>query len=83
MKYSNLFENLNWWQSLLAVIIAFAIAFGIFMLNAWVLSLCWNIVIPVLFSLSTITVKQAAYLILVVLTLRFGMNFKFKNDDNK
>lgn len=83
MKNSNLFEGLNWWQSLLVVIIAFAIGFGIFMLNAWILSLCWNIVIPVLFSLSTITVKQAAYLILVVWTLGFGMHFKFKNNDNK
>ena len=83
MKYSNLFENLNWWQSLLAVIIAFAIAFGIFMLNAWVLSLCWNIVIPVLFSLSTITVKQAAYLILVVWTLGCSMHFRFKNNNNE
>lgn len=83
MNYNKYFKELNWWQLLIVVIILFVLLYGVFMLNAWILSICWNAVIPTLFSISQITVKQAAYLILVVWTLGFGSQFKFKNNDNK
>ena len=83
MNYNKYFKELNWWQLLIVVVILFVLLYGVFMLNAWVLSICWNAVIPTLFSISQITVKQAAYLILVVWTLGFGSQFKFKNNDNK
>lgn len=83
MNYNKYFKELNWWQLLIVVVILFVLLYGVFMLNAWVLSICWNAVIPTLFSISQITVKQAAYLILVVWTLGFGTQFKFKNNDNK
>lgn len=83
MNYNKYFKELNWWQLLIVVVILFVLLYGVFMLNAWVLSICWNAIIPTLFSISQITVKQAAYLILVVWTLGFGTQFKFKNNNNK
>lgn len=83
MNYNKYFKGLNWWQILIVIVILFALLYGVFMLNAWVLSICWNAVIPALFSISPITVKQAAYLVLVVWTLGFGTQFKFNNNDNK
>lgn len=84
MNYNNLFKGLKWWQALIVIALLFALLYGAFMLNAWVLSLCWNAIIPTLFSLSTITVKQAAYLVLVVWTLGFGFQInKFNSNDSK
>lgn len=83
MNYNKYFKGLNWWQALIVIVILFVVFYGVFMLNAWLLSICWNTVIPTLFSISAITVRQAAYLVLVVWTLGFGMQLKFNNNDNK
>ena len=80
MNYNKYFNKLTWWEILIWVVFLFGLLYGIFCLNAWLLMLVWNSVIPSIFSLTTITFKQSCLLILLVWILRsFPYKFSWNN----
>lgn len=85
MNYSKYFKkyNLPWWGWIIVLIIFFGLLFGIFCLNAWLLKIIWNAVIPSIFTLTTISFKQAFELLLLIWILRtfpIKFNTESKND---
>ena len=44
-------DRLSWWQILLLLIVCIAALLGLFVFNAWILSIVWNWVMVSVFSL--------------------------------
>ena len=53
------FNSLSWWQILLLLIVCIAALLGLFVLNAWILSIVWNWVMTSVFSLPFLNLKHA------------------------
>jgi len=83
MNYSKYLKkyDIPWWGWLIVILIFFGLLYGIFCLDAWLLMLIWNSVIPTIFGLTTITFKQSALLILLVWILRtFPIRFNTNSE---
>lgn len=82
MNYSKYLKkyDLPWWGWMIVILIFFGILYGLFCLNAWLLMMIWNAVIPEIFSLTTITFNQSRLLILLVWILR-SFPLKINNTD--
>ena len=63
------FNSLAWWQILLLLIVCIAALLGLFVLNAWILSIVWNLVMVSVFSLPFLNLTHAMGMILISDTL--------------
>ena len=59
------FNSLSWWQILLLLIVCIAALLGLFVLNAWILSIVWNWVMTSVFSLPFLNLKHAMGVLLI------------------
>ena len=59
------FNSLAWWQILLLLIVCIAALLGLFILNAWILSIVWNWVMVSVFSLPFLNLKHAMGVLLI------------------
>ena len=58
-------DHLSWWQILLLLIVCIAALLGLFVLNAWILSIVWNWVMVSVFSLPFLNLKHAMGVLLI------------------
>ena len=63
------FNSLAWWQIFLLLIVCIAALLGLFVLNAWILSIVWNWVMVSVFSLPFLNLTHAMEMILISDTL--------------
>ena len=63
------FNSLTWWQVLLLLIVCIIVSLGLFVLNAWILSIVWNWVMTSVFSLPFLNLTHAMGMILISDTL--------------
>lgn len=63
------FNSLAWWQILLLLIVCIAVLLGLFILNAWILSIVWNWVMVSVFSLPFLNIEHAMGMIIISDTL--------------
>ena len=63
------FNSLAWWQILLLLIVCIAALLGLFVLNAWILSIVWNWVMVSVFSLPFLNIAHAMGMIIISDTL--------------
>lgn len=63
------FNSLAWWQILLLLIVCIAALLGLFVLNAWILSIVWNWVMVSVFSLPFLNIEHAMGMIIISDTL--------------
>lgn len=63
------FNSLAWWQILLLLIICIVALLGLFVLNAWILSIVWNWVMTGVFSLPFLNLAHAMGMIIISETL--------------
>ena len=59
------FNSLAWWQIFLLLIVCIAALLGLFVLNAWILSIVWNWVMVSVFSLPFLNLKHAMGVLLI------------------
>ena len=59
------FNSLAWWQILLLLIVCIAALLGLFVLNAWILSIVWNWVMVSVFSLPFLNIAHAMGMIII------------------
>ena len=62
-------DRLSWWQIFLLLIICIAALLGLFVLNAWILSIVWNWVMVSVFSLPFLNIAHAMGMIIISDTL--------------
>ena len=53
------FNSLAWWQIFLLLIVCIAALLGLFVFNAWILSIVWNWVMVNVFSLPFLNVHMS------------------------
>ena len=58
-------DRLSWWQILLLLIVCIAALLGLFVLNAWILSIVWNWVMVSVFSLPFLNIAHAMGMLLI------------------
>ena len=58
-------DRLSWWQILLLLIVCIFALLGLFVLNAWILSIVWNWVMVSVFSLPFLNLKHAMGVLLI------------------
>ena len=63
------FNSLAWWQIFLLLIVCIAALLGLFVLNAWILSIVWNWVMVSVFSLPFLNIAHAMGMIIISDTL--------------
>lgn len=63
------FNSLAWWQIFLLLIVCIAALLGLFVLNAWILSIVWNWVMVSVFSLPFLNIEHAMGMIIISDTL--------------
>ena len=59
------FNSLAWWQIFLLLIVCIATLLGLFVLNAWTLSIVWNWVMVSVFSLPFLNITHAMGMIII------------------
>ena len=59
------FNSLAWWQIFLLLIVCIAALLGLFVLNAWILSIVWNWVMVSVFSLPFLNIVHAMGMLLI------------------
>lgn len=59
------FNSLAWWQIFLLLIVCIAALLGLFVLNAWILSIVWNWVMVSVFSLPFLNIAHAMGMIII------------------
>ena len=58
-------DRLSWWQIFLLLIVCIAALLGLFVLNAWILSIVWNWVMVSVFSLPFLNIAHAMGVLLI------------------
>ena len=58
-------DRLSWWQILILLIVCIAVLLGLFVLNAWILSIVWNWVMVSVFSLPFLNIAHAMGMIII------------------
>ena len=59
------FNSLAWWQIFLLLIVCIAALLGLFVFNAWILSIVWNWIMVSVFSLPFLSLKHAMGVLLI------------------